>query len=151
MKTNHSKTAVKESARCKGVWQGMNWISQKKRLAIYLRDGMACAWCGKGVEDGSIFSLDHLKPSVKGGSNHESNLVTCCKFCNDSRGKRAQTTFAAAVAAYVNHGVTATEILGHIRITSRRSLTPFIARAVDMIERRGSVAKVMAAIGYGSK
>ena len=141
-----AKTAAKATSRSLGVWQGMNWITQKKRLAIYLRDGMSCAWCGKGVEEGSIFTLDHLKPHAKGGSNHESNLVTSCKFCNDSRGKRAQTTFAAAVAGYVNHGLKPADILGHIRTTSRRSLKPFLIQAEEMIERRGSVAKVLAAL-----
>ncbi len=50
-------------------WQGMNWITQKKRLAIYLRDGMACAWCGKGVEENMTLSLDHLKTHAAGGEN----------------------------------------------------------------------------------
>lgn len=31
----------------KADWQGMNWIRQDKRLAIYLRDGLACVWCGE--------------------------------------------------------------------------------------------------------
>lgn len=127
-------------------WLGMNWIRQEKRLAIYLRDGMACAWCGKGVEDGVTLSLDHLKPHSKGGCNHESNLVTCCKFCNDSRGNRTQTAFAKATAAYVNHGVTAEQILRHIRNTSRRSLAPFLVEAKELVARRGSAAAALAAV-----
>ena len=26
-------------------WQGMNFVRKDLRLAIYLRDGMACVWC----------------------------------------------------------------------------------------------------------
>jgi hypothetical protein len=35
--------------------QGMNWISQHKRLAIYLRDGLACCYCGDSImEDAKL-------------------------------------------------------------------------------------------------
>lgn len=36
------------SAR-KENWQGMNWCRPATRLAIYLRDGMACTYCGRGL------------------------------------------------------------------------------------------------------
>jgi hypothetical protein len=49
--------------------QGMNWIRQEKRLAIYLRDGLACCWCGFTVEDGVRFTLDHIVPRQMGGGN----------------------------------------------------------------------------------
>ena len=61
----------------KANWQGMNWIRQEKRLAIYLRDGMSCAYCGASVEGGAQLSLDHVKPHSRGGSNAAANLVTC--------------------------------------------------------------------------
>lgn len=137
------KTAQRQTVRNAGVWQGMNWIRPVKRLAIYLRDGLACAWCGAGIETGVQLSLDHLKPHSKGGSNHEGNLVTCCKHCNDSRGARGQKVFAGAVAAYVNHGVKADDILGHIKTTSRRSLKPFLQQAHDLIEQRGGFTKAL--------
>ena len=63
-----------------------NWIRKDKRLAIYLRDGMACAYCGKGVEEsGMALTLDHLLCRSKGGGNHEGNLLTCCHHCNCRR------------------------------------------------------------------
>ncbi len=65
-------------------WQGMNWIRKDKRLALYMRDGCACLYCGAGVETCKL-TLDHVKPSSKGGSNSERNLVTCCAACNSSR------------------------------------------------------------------
>lgn len=66
-------------------WQGMNWIRQEKRLAIYMRDGMACAYCGASAEQGATLSLDHLLPHSRGGGNGEGNLVTCCTGCNSRR------------------------------------------------------------------
>lgn len=127
-------------------WQGMNWITQQKRLAIYLRDGLCCAYCGAGVEQGATLSLDHLRPHSKLGSNHETNLVTCCKRCNDSRGNRPVAAFARAVAGYVNHGVTADDILKHVRRCAARSLAPHRLEAKTMIERRGSAAKALASL-----
>lgn len=137
------KTRTKETARSKGNWQGMNWIRPVKRLAIYLRDGLACAWCGAGIESGITLTLDHLKPHTKGGSNHESNLVTCCKHCNDSRGARGQKVFARAVAEYVNHGVKEEEIIGHIKRISARSVKPFMQQARDLIDSRGGFSRAL--------
>lgn len=122
-------------------WRGMNWIRQEKRLAIYLRDGMACAYCGDSVENGAKLSLDHVKPYSKGGSNEATNLVTCCSRCNSARGDRPVREFAGATAQYLNHGADAEEIIKHVRNTRRRKLP--IAEAKSLIARRGSVARVL--------
>jgi len=119
----------------------MNWIRQERRLAIYLRDGMACAWCGDSVENGAILTLDHLVPHSKGGSNDSANLVCSCKRCNSSRGNRSLKVFAEVIAAYLNHGTTGTEILAHVRRTSKRVVK--LAAAKDLIAQRGSVARVL--------
>lgn len=131
------------TARANGKWQGMNWIRQSKRLAIYLRDGLACAWCGTAAEKCVVLTLDHLKPHSKGGTNDETNLVTCCKHCNDSRGNRSLKTFARVVAAYANHGITAEGILAHIKATSKIPLRLHKVEAERMIARRGSVFAAM--------
>jgi len=115
--------------------QGMKWIRNEKRLAIYLRDGMACCWCGDSVEDGAKLTLDHCKPHSKGGSNGAENLVTACMRCNSSRGTRSLAAFAKAVAAYLNHGVTAESILRHVTRTRKRTLRKDEAKA--LIARRG--------------
>ena len=123
--------------------QGMNWIAQATRLAIYLRDGFACAYCGEGIETGNQLTLDHLKPYSKGGDNSPTNLVTCCHRCNSARGNRAVRTFCKAVASYINHGATAQEIENHIRATSKRSLKKCRIEAKELIARRGTVARVL--------
>lgn len=120
----------------------MNWCRQSTRLAIYLRDGMDCAYCGASVEDGATLTLDHVRPVSKGGTNATSNLVTCCSRCNSSRGNRSVAEFAVAVAGYLNHGTDANEITAHVRRTTRRVLPR--AEARKLIERRGSVARVLA-------
>lgn len=137
---------INNTARGRGKWQGMNWIRQDKRLAIYLRDGLACAWCGHSVECGASLSLDHVVPHSNGGSNHETNLVTACERCNKSRGNRSAAAFSRAVAGYVNHGVDANEILSHVRKCTRRDLAKAKAEAKKLIARRGSAARVLASL-----
>jgi len=125
-------------------WQGMNWCRQTTRLAIYLRDGLACVYCGEGIEDGIQLTLDHIRPASKGGSNKPENLATCCHKCNCSRADRPVAAFAQAVAKYVNHDVKAKDIVAHIKETTQRPLPRKEAR--EMIARRGSVAKAIKAI-----
>lgn len=132
----------KQTGTRKENWKGMNWIRQEKRLAIYLRDGVACAYCGSAVEDGTQLTLDHIRPHSKGGSNHESNLITCCQKCNSSRGNRSLELFAQAVAQYLNHGITARQIISHIHDCIARPLPK--AEAKTLVARRGSAAKALA-------
>lgn len=121
--------------RSNGQGQGMNWLRPVKRLACYLRDGLACAYCGEGIEEGAKLTLDHLTPHSQGGTNHETNLVTACHRCNSRRGARDWKEFAGAVAEYLNHGVRAEEIVSHIKNTIQRKLD--IPAAKELIARRG--------------
>jgi hypothetical protein len=121
--------------------QGMNWIRPEKRLAIYLRDGLACCYCGESLEDGAKLTLDHLTPHSHGGSNHQKNLVTCCHRCNSSRGNRDYKEFAEAAAEYIDRGVTADEILAHIEQTRMRKLD--VAAAKELIAHRGGFTQAL--------
>ena len=121
--------------------QGMNWIRPEKRLAIYLRDGLACAYCGASVENDAKLTLDHLKAHSAGGANDPTNLITCCHRCNSARGNRPWRTFAQHVADYVNHGVTGEQIIAHINRITRRALDVPTAKA--LIDRRGSFSAAL--------
>lgn len=123
------------------AWKGMNWIRQEKRLAIYLRDGLSCGWCGASLEAGAQLSLDHLTPVSKGGGNDAAHLITCCSRCNSARHDRPVAVFARTVAAYANHGLTAADILTHVRNCRHRRLP--IGRAKAMIAERGSAAMAL--------
>ena len=120
--------------------QGMNWIRKGKRLAIYFRDGMQCAYCGATIESGAGLTLDHLTPYSLGGKNHESNLVTCCQKCNSARGNRNLSDFAEKVAGYLNHGVTGKQIENHISDCISRDLKKYKKMATEMISNRSSWA-----------
>ena len=72
------------------------WIRPERRLAIYIRDGFMCAYCGtdlRGVTAHEI-QLDHLIPRSEGGNNTNENLVTACRACNASRGNKSVADFA---------------------------------------------------------
>ena len=115
------------------------WISKRRRLALYLRDGLACVWCGVGIEDGAQLSLDHLRCRCAGGGHECSNLVTSCTLCNNRRGERSLEEFAAAVAGYLD--VSPSHIIDHIEHTRRHPVD--IDAAGKLIERRGSVAAAL--------
>jgi 5-methylcytosine-specific restriction endonuclease McrA len=89
-------------------WQGSNWIRSDKRLAIYMRDGAACVYCGRDAAVGAVLTLDHVVAHKLGGSNHQTNLVTSCRSCNSAKqhrtmeewyGQLAKTFGQAAVRA----------------------------------------------------
>lgn len=129
-------TRTTNDARANGEWQGFNWIRKDLRLAIYLRDGMACMWCGTTIEEGGKLTLDHIQPHSKGGSNVPANLVTACVKCNCSRGNRSAKAFAAAASQYVNHGVTATQILTAIKTHLTKDVKSFRTEANAIMSRR---------------
>lgn len=66
---------------------GSKWIRPDRRLAIYLRDGFRCLYCGRDLHGSDPFqvTLDHLKPGHFPGNHAESNLVTACRSCNSAR------------------------------------------------------------------
>ena len=115
-------------------WHGTHWCRPTTRLAIYLRDGMACAYCGATVEDGTLLTLDHLMPDSRGGSNAPTNLVTACRRCNCARGNRTVRSFCRATAEYLNHDAKAETIERHVRNCARRQLPRDEAR--ELVRRR---------------
>ena len=99
------------------------WIRADKRLAIYLRDGFACIYCLTDLHDAdpTDVTLDHLRCQSDGGSNHENNLVTCCRHCNCSRRDQPLARFAGK------------ETRAHIRRNTRRSLKKYRVLAKALI------------------
>ena len=61
--------------------------------SILERDDYKCRYCGVGVRCDvdalapNKATIDHIVPLSAGGSNKESNLVTACWQCNESKGK----------------------------------------------------------------
>lgn len=112
----------------------MNWIRKNKRLAIYLRDGMTCAYCGSTVEDGALLTLDHIIPYSHGGSNSESNLITCCGKCNSMRQDRELGAWLKGVGAYIN--VSPRKIKAYVKKQTAKKLAPYKVEANEIMKRR---------------
>lgn len=72
-----------------------SWITRKRRLAIYERDGGACVYCSAAARP---LTLDHLKPRALGGSHASTNLVTACCVCNSARKHLPVAVFCRVVA-----------------------------------------------------
>lgn len=45
---------------------------------------MACAWCGVALSPDEA-TFDHNKPTSKGGSSRQSNMVCSCAACNHEK------------------------------------------------------------------
>ncbi|NUN66199.1 HNH endonuclease [Pseudanabaena biceps] len=57
----------------------------KHLLAYDWGFGLCCYWCRQDFLFEQL-TLDHLRPSSKGGSNNPENLRLTCRKCNGSRG-----------------------------------------------------------------
>lgn len=81
-------------------WNGSKWIRKEKRLAIYIRDGFQCAYCGRDLKSAAPeeVNLDHLLPRSAGGKNEATNLITACRSCNASRQDKPWVDFATGGA-----------------------------------------------------
>lgn len=69
--------------------------SYETRQALLARDGDSCVYCGSALvldaEDATRgWSVDHLTPVSRGGSDHLSNLALACRSCNAKGAKTAE-------------------------------------------------------------
>ena len=55
------------------------------RLRVFERDGFVCCYCRKQFAYNEL-EVDHKLPKGLGGTNHQYNLVTACRTCNQKKG-----------------------------------------------------------------
>ena len=111
-----------------------SWIRRDKRLAIYLRDGQQCIWCGHSLEDGAELTLDHLIPCELGGDNDEANLVTACRHCNCSR---RDLTVRRWLVVLRDKGIDTNGLAEKVRRHTKRQLKRYRQLAKKIIRARG--------------
>lgn len=49
---------------------------------------LQCVYCGDGLcrdKENKNFTVDHIVPLSKGGSNHLNNMAPCCLECNQDK------------------------------------------------------------------
>lgn len=117
--------------------KGSGWLPRWKRLAIYLRDGFTCGYCGKNLRKAHPreVTLDHLKPQCKGGTHHESNLITACLSCNSRRQHMVWTAFIA-----LSHPAMYAELSTRIRRIRRHALNKELAK--DLLKARQTARRI---------
>ena len=62
-------------------------ISAKRRFQVLRKCGFRCVYCELPITE-EDFTVDHVIPRTKGGSNDFDNLVAACNSCNAKKGAR---------------------------------------------------------------
>ena len=62
------------------------------RGRVYSKDRGICGICGKPVNRYE-FTIDHIIPLAKGGSNDEDNLQVAHEFCNKVKGSYTENEY----------------------------------------------------------
>jgi 5-methylcytosine-specific restriction endonuclease McrA len=65
------------------------------RAFVLRRDGYRCVYCPSVTG----LTLDHVVPRAKGGADHPSNLVACCKDCNEYKAGMSPQEWEVRVAS----------------------------------------------------
>lgn len=95
--------------------------SKTLRAAIFVRDGLACVYCGHGPKRGHGLVLDHVKPVSAGGENTPANLVTACRDCN---ALKAHIPLSCVPAVFRLHGRTLPAgVVARVRAAQRRKVS----------------------------
>ena len=67
-------------------------LSVERQFQVFARDRFTCQYCGWHAGDTfeqwyiSGLEVDHLIPSLHGGTDDEHNLITACHACNHYKG-----------------------------------------------------------------
>lgn len=61
------------------------WLSRYDKERILSKSEGRCCHCGKHIEVGKDFTVEHAIPISKGGTNKDWNLIALCKDCNDTK------------------------------------------------------------------
>lgn len=113
------------------------WVRPTTRLAVYLRDGLGCVYCGKDWSSVNGLTLDHVVPRVAGGTNDVSNLVTCCRACNDLKHRYEDSGYTLdKIIILLEDDTGFTGIKKRIQKTCALPLDTFRERAIVLEKKR---------------
>lgn len=71
--------------------------SKLRRALSGGRERIECHYCGRRMFWYSM-TLDHVIPRTAGGTDELSNLLLCCKRCNNKKGSRSYGEYVTVAA-----------------------------------------------------
>lgn len=80
----------------KSVVKFINGSLNPSRNNIMWRDKNQCQYCGV-IQSSRELTIDHVLPRSRGGKNTWTNLVACCKKCNQKKRDRTPTEASMAL------------------------------------------------------
>ena len=69
----------------KDYQQGLKYLFQTEREAVFSRDHYTCQICGRSIKDGAILHTHHIGYWKGYRSNRISNLLTVCEHCHTAK------------------------------------------------------------------
>ena len=109
----------------------INKIPADLRLAVYLRDGNACVYCGKPRPYGVLFEADHYRAEVWNGPTEAGNLLCCCPACNKLKRELTPRAFFVFLE---DLGMLTPGLQERVEAALATDIKPFMAQARALIE-----------------
>lgn len=80
------------------------YVRHKRRIEftdanVFLRDGFRCQYCANTFAPINL-TYDHLIPRAVGGKTNWTNIVSACRRCNSSKGKKLITQWKTPLGTY---------------------------------------------------
>jgi uncharacterized protein (TIGR02646 family) len=81
------------------IWNMKSWSVDRKR-SLFRRQNGICHYCGRKMKI-SEFSVEHVLPTSRGGSNSWRNLVGACIECNHAKANMTLEEFMSWTLAKI--------------------------------------------------
>lgn len=113
-----------------------------RRRQVYNKSNGYCVYCGKRFRFLAYeWTIDHLIPSSRGGSNRLSNLALACKPCNQLKSDKTPEEFRRFLAQQIPLKI------GEVCIWLRRYCQPSSSNQVldclELAQKRWKVGKIV--------
>lgn len=99
-------------------------LCRTQKIFIWIRDKTKCVYCESNLSI-SEFTIDHVKPVSKGGTDDYNNVVCSCKSCNQLKGN---VSLSETLINWVDNIVSKNETISYD-----------VARKIRSLEKRGII------------
>ncbi|TET56939.1 MAG: HNH endonuclease [Promethearchaeota archaeon] len=120
-------------------------LHEARKIKIWEKTQGKCYYCGKilmiNLNDGknhAAWTMDHVTPKTKGGTNTLDNLVPCCSECNQTKNDKDKEEYRFDIIMEMSRamwGNECTEIIYGI-------LTKEVANQLELVEPKFYFEKI---------